>query len=57
MTTFGTNIQQKDIDEVIRETEDFARVQPAIFLGGAALLGFVAARFLKSSGQQAAAAA
>lgn len=56
LTNFGTNIQEKDVDEVIRETEAFARVQPALFLGGAAVLGFVAARFLKSSSDQAAAA-
>lgn len=49
LTDFGTSIQQKDVDQVIRETEDFARIQPAIFLGAAATLGFVAARFLKSS--------
>lgn len=52
----GTTIQSKDMDEVIRDTEGFARVQPAYFLGAATLIGFVAARFLKSSGTQASAA-
>ena len=56
LTDFGTTAQQKDIDEVIRDTEAFARVQPALFLGAAALIGFVAARFLKSSEQAAASA-
>ncbi len=56
LTDFGTTAQQKDIDEVIRDTEAFARVQPAIFLGAATLIGFVAARFLKSSEQAAASA-
>ena len=51
----GTTIQNKDIDEVIRDTENFARIQPAAFLGAATLLGFLAARFLKSSGQAVAA--
>ena len=51
----GTTIQNKDIDEVIRDTEAFARVQPAVFLGIAATLGFFAARFLKSTGEAAAA--
>ena len=55
LTDFGTTTQQKDIDEVIRDTEAFARVQPALFLGAATLIGFVAARFLKSSEQAAAA--
>ncbi len=50
----GTTIQSKDIDEVIRDTENFARVQPAVFLGAAMFVGFAAARFLKSSGQAAA---
>jgi len=56
LTDFGTIAQQKDIDEVIRDTESFARVQPAVFVGIATLIGFVAARFLKSSGQTAASA-
>lgn len=51
LTEFGTTAQQKDIDEVIRDTESFARTQPAVYLSIATLVGFVAARFLKSSGQ------
>lgn len=35
--------------ETVRETDAFARRHPAAFLGGAALLGFAAARFLKAS--------
>jgi len=54
LTDFGTTAQQKDIDEVIRDTEDFARLRPAAFVGIATLVGFVAARFLKSSGQPSA---
>jgi hypothetical protein len=37
----------------VSEAEDFARRQPALFLGGAFALGLLGARFLKSSGQQA----
>jgi ElaB/YqjD/DUF883 family membrane-anchored ribosome-binding protein len=51
LSEVGTTIQNKDIDEVIRDTENFARLQPAAFVGVATLLGFVAARFLRSSGQ------
>ena len=51
LTDFGTAAQQKDIDEVIRDTEDFARLRPVAFVGIATLVGFVAARFVKSSGQ------
>jgi hypothetical protein len=32
------------------QVEDFARRQPAAFLGGAFAIGFLAARFLKSGG-------
>lgn len=55
LSDVGTTIQQKSIDEVLRDTENFARVQPALFLGAATFIGFAAARFLKSSGQVAAA--
>lgn len=39
----------KDLDGMIHEVEDFGRRNPAVFLAGAAALGFVAIRFLKSS--------
>lgn len=38
-----------NLNEAARETTDFARRHPAAFLGGAALIGFAAARFLKAS--------
>jgi hypothetical protein len=46
-------LREKDIDQLVREAEDFARRQPALFLGGAFALGVLGARFLKSSGKQA----
>ena len=55
LTEVGTTIKGKDTNEIIRDVENFARVQPAYFLGIAALLGFAAARFLKSTSAQAAA--
>ena len=54
LTEVGATIQGKDVDEVLRDTENFGRAQPAYFLGIAALLGFAAARFLKSTSAQAA---
>ena len=54
LTEVGATIQGKDVDEIVRDTENFARVQPAYFLGAAALIGFALARFLKSTGSQAA---
>lgn len=44
-------VRDKEIDEIIADTENFARAQPALFLSVVGLLGFVLARFLKSSGQ------
>lgn len=42
-------IRAQDLDSVAREARDFARRNPAVVLGGAALLGFAAARLLKAT--------
>lgn len=42
-------LHDKRVDELTLEVEGFARRQPTVFLGGAFALGFLAARFLKSS--------
>jgi hypothetical protein len=42
-------LDQRNLDEVIVEAEDFARRKPEIFLGGAFTLGLLASRFFKSS--------
>jgi hypothetical protein len=44
-------LQRRDFDTLLRDTEDFARRQPAVFIGAAALAGFLAMRFLKSTRQ------
>ncbi|CAN5628952.1 MAG: hypothetical protein H0V90_09170 [Blastocatellia bacterium] len=41
--------ERKDVKEMFRDVESFARSNPAIFIGGAFTLGIIAARFLKSS--------
>jgi len=41
--------ERKDLRAVMRDAQDFARRNPAIFLGAAFGLGMLAARFLKSS--------
>jgi hypothetical protein len=46
-------LRGKDLDELVAETERFARRQPVVFVAGAFGLGLVVARFLKSSGQGA----
>ncbi len=41
--------ERKEVREMVRDVESFARKYPAYFIGGAFALGFLAARFLKSS--------
>ncbi|CAN5580644.1 hypothetical protein BH24ACI3_BH24ACI3_04060 [soil metagenome] len=41
--------EHHDIEAIYHDVEDLARQNPAIFVGGAFALGFLAARFLKSS--------
>jgi gas vesicle protein len=40
------------VEEVLMDAENLARRQPALFLGGAFMLGLVVGRFLRSSSQQ-----
>ena len=43
----------KDLGELVRETQTFARRHPDLFLGGAFLAGVMVARFIKSSTPEA----
>lgn len=45
-------LREQDFEALIGKTEDFARRQPGVFLGGAVAAGFLLARFLKSSGRR-----
>ena len=49
---FSGYLRETDVDEIIDEVRNFARSRPALFLGGAAALGFFGTRFLKSSSEQ-----
>ena len=42
-------LREHDLRDLVRETENFARREPVLFLGAAFALGFVAARFMKAS--------
>lgn len=42
----------KDLGELVRDTQTFARRHPDLFLGGAFLAGVMVARFIKSSAPQ-----
>ena len=45
---FANNIAEKDPDELIEDTRNFFRNSPGVALAGAAVVGFVVARLLKS---------
>lgn len=49
---FSETLRNKDLDGLLREVQDFARSQPAMFLGMAVAAGFLATRFLRSSASQ-----
>ncbi len=44
-------LRDTSVDQMIGEVESFGRREPMLFLIGAAAIGFMAARFLKSSGR------
>jgi hypothetical protein len=45
-------LRRASVPEIARNVESFARREPALFLGGAFVLGIAAARFLKSSARE-----
>lgn len=45
-------LRARDLDGLVRDAETFARSQPAAFFGAAVAAGFLAVRFLKSSGHE-----
>ena len=51
---FSGYLRETEVDEMVDQARGFARSRPAIFLSGAVALGFLGARFLKSSSQEAA---
>ena len=51
---FSGYLRENDVDQLLEEARNFARSRPALFLGGAAALGFLGTRFLKSSSEEAA---
>jgi hypothetical protein len=50
---FSGYLRETEVDEIVDEARGFARRRPAVFLGGAVALGFLATRFLKSTSQEA----
>lgn len=50
INVIAARLQDTSVDEMVDDVALFARRNPLLFLGGAALAGFAAARFLKSGG-------
>jgi len=53
LETLTEYLRTRDVPALLADTQDFARRQPGLFLTSAVALGFIGARFLKSSGQRA----
>lgn len=49
---FSGYLENKDVNELLHEAENFARRRPEVFLGGAFMLGLLVGRFVKSSGER-----
>ena len=47
--TVADTVRTKNVRDAVYDVQDFARRQPAIFFGGALLLGFAAVRLFKTS--------
>jgi hypothetical protein len=45
----SAQLRERDLGNIVKDVEQFARRQPALFIGSAFALGVVGARFLKSS--------
>ena len=46
---FSSRLRDRDLGDLMRDADRFARRQPAVFIGAAFAAGVLAARFLKSS--------
>jgi hypothetical protein len=49
---FADHIRQKGVADMLDDVHTFARRRPALFIGGAFLVGLAVARFLKSSAER-----
>lgn len=53
LADFSKTLDEKGVNELAGTVGDFARRQPALFIGAAALIGFAASRFAMSSAKAA----
>ena len=49
---FSATLRNRDLSQLMGDAQQFARRQPAVFIGAAFAAGVLAARFLKSSGDR-----
>lgn len=45
-------LEERDVEQLLGDAENFARRQPELFLGGAFVLGLLVGRFIKSSSER-----
>lgn len=45
-------LRDKEVEEIVGEVEGMVRRQPALFIGGAFILGMLGGRFIKASGER-----
>lgn len=53
LSDWGNSVRQKDLRSLAHEVQSVAQRQPALFVGGAALIGFALTRFLKAKSERA----
>lgn len=49
--TLSQRLRDRDLDSLMDQARDYSRRQPAMFVGGAVLAGFMLSRFLRSSSE------
>ena len=49
---WADTVRERGVEEMLDDVQDYARRRPAVFIGGALLVGLGLARFLKSSSEQ-----
>ena len=52
MKTFAENLRSKSLDELLTDTQQLARKNPAVFFIGSVGIGLAISRFLKASGER-----
>lgn len=49
---FAGSLRERELGDLLKDAEQFARRQPGVFIGGAIAAGFMLSRFLKSSAER-----